>query len=234
MQETVGAFAILGVAGGLPAPLDSVIGLGVLTALVIRDRATWDRHVAAFAWLASRVWPVWINDPFHVYSLVLFLTGFTLFHARLIQRIPKFHELIEVIYLVMVLLPFHDAPDVAMSMVFAGCVVVEWAVATQHTPETLVRPCVWILCVRTPILALVPIVYGLWRMRQHVSRPAVSSVVTKPNPVSVTRQKRNRPIPSVNPPAEYLARDYDVETTYAEIVPDPEIGSIPPIDSDTV
>lgn len=238
MQETVIAFGTLGAAGLLPNPFDLAISFAVLLGLIARDRTTWGRHVAVFAFMLSRTWPMWINDPFAVYELCIFILGFGVFQTRLVDKISAAYlkELCEITYVVLLLLPLHSAPHPLASTIFCVAACIEWycAPSTPPRPDTILRHTAWLLCMRrASLLSFTGLMYSIWLVRRKTMPAAAPArTTTKHQPASLTRP---RIVPSVRVPSEYIRRS--VAAVHTQRPHDEEEGIVltqPAIESDDI
>jgi hypothetical protein len=219
MQDTFIAFALLGIAAAFPSPFDLATGLATLMGLMFRDRTTHGRQLAVFVWMLSRVWPALLNDSYRIYDWFMFAIGFGLYQTRSIQKIETefIREFTFITYAVLALLPLHDAPRLATSMTFAFSACVEWYVSTtdQSKFDVILRPCMWILCIRrTNAFTIFSIAHSIWLLRQNASAPIPhvvsesSSYSSQPKTSkSASSTRSNKRIQSARVPSAYILRN---------------------------
>lgn len=240
---TLISFGALTAASALPAPFDLALGFLVLIGLLATDRQTWSRHVAVFVWMLSRVWPAWIHDPYRVSDFLVFFLGGTMlvdqfrpFKAQVVVR-----RSLELVYTICVLMPVHGTPHVVLGATYAFTAGVVWYTTEDRGhPALLLKTCVWIVCLKTPALAVFPLAFDVWILRRHVSLPRTqlpaaaaptpAAAPKPPPPPAVGRQIRSSRVPP-----EYYSRGQPSSISRrTEGMLDPELNAYQPIVSDEV
>lgn len=209
--DTLAAFGTLCVASGLGAPFDLAVGLFVLLGLVFVDKTTWGRHVAVFAWMCSRIWPEFIHDSYHASDVPILLMGIAFLAAGdRVRDLPLgARRALEITYVVSVLMPVHGPPHVILGAAFCATCVVQWLVVAPDrrlAPEGLIKSSVWILCLKTPVLAVVPVMIDVWHLRHHVSLPRRAETPSAPPLVASSQPSARPPIRSARVPPQFYSR----------------------------
>lgn len=245
--DTLAAFGTLSVASGLSAPFDLAVGLFVILGLVFMDKTTWGRHIAVFAWMCSRIWPEFIHDSYHVSDAPILLMGvaFLVLAERVRGLSTGIRRSLEITYVVLALLPIHGPPHFVLGVAFCATCVTQWIVATaeqRQAPEGLIKSCVWILCLKTPALAVVPVFFDVWTLRKHVALPSTKRgsevAVQAPTPApssSSSSQPSRPPIRSARVPPQYYSRASTLPTVQRKTEDESsELSKYTPIESDEV
>jgi hypothetical protein len=238
--DTLGAFGALCAASFLGPPFDLAVGLFTLLGLVFVDKTTWGRHVAVFSWMCGRIWPEVIHDSYNVSDVPILILGLVFLCAR--ERVDSIpvgaRRSLEITYVVFMMLPVHGPPHAVLGVAFCATCAVLWTTTTpelRQTPEILIKSCVWILCLKTPALALVPLVCDVWFLRRYVALPSTKRTTTEPAPAPPRPKTapQSRPIRSARVPPEYYSKNTPPPPRKTEDESS-ELSKYVPIESDEV
>lgn len=231
--DTLVAFGVLCVASGLGPPFDLAVGLFTLLGLVFMDKTTWGRPVAVFAWMCSRVWPEFVHDVYHVSDIPVLGLGIAFLGDRVRDLPLGVRRTLEITYVVLTFLPIHGPPPAVLGAAFCATCATQWWLATpdqQKAPDILLKSSVWILCLKTPVLAVIPVGMSVWSVRKRVALPQRPEVVA---PVK-TSQPTRPPIRSARVPPQYYSRASIPAALHKTEDESTELSKYTPIESDEV